>query len=243
MLGGELISVGMPPMAVAKLRVTHTPLSYAIPRKIDFAKPDTFFFPKRTSSDSTSARHVFTIITAAATPHASRPLLPVLLTKMDKKADTSMMPNNMVLGFSKKRMIDSAIRMSRCHFSIASDIRKPAKNRKITTCEGAHGFEPSLKYSLATSLALAMCSTGKRTSGKRAVTDRGITSLIQSVAAHQHEHEELPMMIRTPAQRCTRTLEGSRGINITIMAIRMPMRAPMAAGDVKRLMNGIPVTS
>ena len=112
MFGGDEISVGMPPMDVEN----------AMPRKIDFAKPFTFFSPNRLFSDSTSALQFATIINAAA----------VLLTKIDSTAPVHMIPSSMERGRVKRRIIQSAIRMWRFHFSMASDIKKPAKNRKIT---------------------------------------------------------------------------------------------------------------
>ena len=90
-LGGEEISVGMPPMDVEN----------AIPRKIDFAKPRTFFSPKRLFSDSTSALQFATIISAAA----------VLLTKIDSTAPVHMMPSSIDRGREKSRMMHSAMRM------------------------------------------------------------------------------------------------------------------------------------
>ena len=106
------MSVGMPPMDVEK----------AMPRKMDLAKPFTFFSPNRLFSDSTSALQFATIISAAA----------VLLTKIDSTAPVHMMPSSIERGRVKSRMMHSAMRMWRFHFSIASDIKKPAKNRKIT---------------------------------------------------------------------------------------------------------------
>ena len=101
---------------------------------------------------------------------------------MERNAETSIIPNSIELGLEKNFMMDNAMRISRCHFSIARDIMKPAKNRKMTRSEGPHPFEPSLKYCVATSVALAMLRSGNRTSGNKAVTDRGMTSLIQNVA-------------------------------------------------------------
>ena len=106
------MSVGIPPMEVEN----------AIPRKIDFANPFTFFTPKRLFSDSTSALQFATIISAAA----------VLLTKIDSTAPVHMMPSSIDRGRVKSRMIARAIRMCRFHFSVARDIRKPAKKRKMT---------------------------------------------------------------------------------------------------------------
>ena len=43
------------------------------------------------------------------------------------------------------------------------------------------------------------------------------------------------MIIRTPAQRWIRLLSLSRGMNMMIIAMSVPMNAPIAAGDVRRL--------
>ena len=109
---------------------------------------------------------------------------------MERKAETSMIPNSMELGLEKNFMMDNAMRMSRCHFSIARDIKKPAKNRKMTSGEGSHEFQPSLKYCVATSFALAILSSGNSTKGNRAVTERGTTSLIQNVATVMKRERE-----------------------------------------------------
>lgn len=162
MFGGEEMSVGIPPMEVEN----------AMPRKMDFAKPFTFFSPKRLFSDSTNALQFATIISAAA----------VLLTKMESTAPVHMMPSSMERGRVKRRMMQSAMRMCRFHFSIARDIKKPAKNKKITANHAQRGELPSLKYCVETVEAGRMLRNGKRITGSNAVTDSGMISLIHKVA-------------------------------------------------------------
>ena len=72
--------------------------------------------------DSTKALQLATIIRAAA----------VLLTKMDKKPVVNITPRSIDRGFEKRFMMKSAIRMCKFHFSIARDIKNPAKNMKMT---------------------------------------------------------------------------------------------------------------
>ena len=159
---------------------------------------------------------------------------------MERKAAVAITPSNIARGRVKNFMMERAMRMWRFHFSMASDMRKPAKNMKMTGREREETRRPLLKYCCETAVALKTLRTGKRTTGRSDVTERGIASLIQRVAEDEREDDCPPMIRRTPMQRWMEGFSLSRGINITIIEIRMPMKAPMADGEVRRFLKGIP---
>ena len=56
----------------------------------------------------------------------------VLLMNTDNTAAVHIIPKSIARGEAKFCMMANAIRLWRFHFSIAKDIKKPAKNKKIT---------------------------------------------------------------------------------------------------------------
>lgn len=88
-----------------------TPNTYAMPKKMDLAKPRTFLDPKRCFSESTNALQFATIIRAAAIHQIRQSISPVLLTKIDNTAAVHIIPKSIALGAEKYRMIAKAIRI------------------------------------------------------------------------------------------------------------------------------------
>ena len=86
-----------------------------------------------------------------------------------------------------------------------------------------------------------MLSKGNSTTGRRAVTERGIALVIQSVANHYSSctsQSVIHIIRRTPMHFWIFTLSLSRGINMTITEIRIPIIEPMEAGETIFFENG-----